>query len=234
MPALSMLIQSPMFPHLPALLFFFSNIPALDLLRIFIFNYQTQFQPHKSLITSLPWCREQEGNCNQSQSRQPHAFPSLSHTNSPALGSSASLGNEGIFQETPGIQCSFRGFLNLLFVFLEARCGGDDVSSCYNLSPRTHHWGVNSDPMAAGSRGLLMRTGAIFMAINPGEMEGQAEKWNNLPTSPEPIPPAIQMRFVSLTPLPPSPSPLTSHQVSGGNSNALGVKCHLCFALQRK
>lgn len=54
MPALSMLIQSPMFPHLPALLFFFSNIPALDLLRIFIFNYQTQFQPHKSLITSLP------------------------------------------------------------------------------------------------------------------------------------------------------------------------------------
>lgn len=98
MPALSMLIQSPMFPHLPALLFFFSNIPALDLLRIFIFNYQTQFQPHKSLITSLPWCREQEGNCNQSQSCQPRAFPSLSHTNSPTLGSSASLGNEGIFQ----------------------------------------------------------------------------------------------------------------------------------------
>lgn len=82
MPALSMLIQSPMFPHLPALLFFFSNIPALDLLRIFIFNYQTQFQPHKSLITSLPWCREQEGNCDQSQSCQPRAFPSLSHTNS--------------------------------------------------------------------------------------------------------------------------------------------------------
>lgn len=80
--------------------------------------------------------------------------------------------------------------------------------------------------MAAQKRGLLMRTVAIFIAINPSETERQAEKWNNLPTSREPIPPCNLNAFCFSDPATPFPHHQGfSHVIpSGGNSTALGSR----------
>lgn len=79
------------------------------------------------------------------------------------------------------------------------------------LHPPVHtSEGVNSDPTAAWRRVLLTGTVAIFILINSSETERQAEKWNNLPTSQEPLPRCNPNSFHSSDPTTPSPG-LCSH-----------------------